>query len=690
MKFMMKATRNGVSRIAGKNGLAAFLIFLVCVLAYHNSLRNEFLIDDYALMLGDPQFQNIKYLPHHLIPDLNRHLQVGPQGQDTYYRPVAHIVPAVYFWAFGEDPFGYHVANLVLFWCTCLAIFFLCARLSGDSLTAFLAAVLYAIHPLNGLYVNYTTASVFAIQVTALSLSMLLFLRALQEQKGALRKFAFSILLFITALLCHETSLAFPFLLGAVAWLGEKQPAKRVLKATLGYFAAAAGYFVFRLFFSSLKSSVLDKAFSFEVGPWEQIASLAKVTGWYASRLIYPEGIVLIWSTPPVQHHVLWINLLFLLSVAGSFIVIWKYRNKNPVLTVGMLFLLVGGSPVLLGALFKPFSGFIIEPHWMFFPSVGFFLMLAAGLRRLSMEHRALFVCMTFLIVVPWLILTWRMNRIWSTELSYISYWVKQVPHDKDIRFHLGHVYHVKGDFERAERYYLESMIPGLNHGTAYNNLGTIAVEKKDWKKAEEYFKKALEASPRMAKVHSNLGVVYRQRGNAALAEEHYKLAIQYNPYLTAVKINLASLYEGQGRWAEAEALYKENLEDNSGDALALFRLAELYFRNGNKEQAAGFAEDFLKVSDNAELLTQLGVRCAQNGLARQAVALLKKAVELDRGYQPAYIELGKVFANYEEWKKAYLVWETGARETGEGAVFEGLIARARKIERAIKESDAK
>ena len=682
---MTKATPNGFFHTTGKTILAVFAIFSVCLLAYHNSLRNDFLIDDYALILDNPQFHNIDYLPRQLIPDLHRYLRIDQQEPAVYYRPVAHIIPMLCYLMFGNDPFGYHVFNLVLFFGTCLSIFWLCRELSGDLLTGFLASVLYAVHPMNGLFVNYISASVFAVQVMTLSFSMVLFLKVIRSGKKKIARLCFSIFLFIIALLCHETSFAFPLLLAAAAVFVEKAPVKKAAALTSGFFAVAAGFFVFRLFFASLRSGLFGKFLTYGISLWQYPASFAKVIGWYLSRLVYPEGIVLIWSTLPVRQHILWMNSCFFLAVVSALFVLWRYRNKNKIITLGVLFVLIVFMPAVLGSMFNPSVGFMIEPHWMFFPSIGFFLLLAAALRYLFRENAAMSVCVILLIVVPWLLLTWRMNRVWSTELGYASYWARQVPHDKAPRFYMAHAYQMEGDYARAEKFFSQSLVGDFYDWMVYSNLGVMAFQENNLKKAEEYFQKVLAISPRMAVVHSNLGLVYKRQGRADLAETHFRQAIEDDPYLLPVRVNLALLYENKKKYAEARDLYEENLRINPDDKMTIFNLTGLYLKEGNKEQAAVFAERFLKASGNAESLTQLGIRCAQGGVGRPAVALLKKAIKVDPKDQSAYVELGKIFANYEEWRKAYFIWEMGEKATGDQKTFQSLIERAKKMEKESK-----
>ena len=133
----------------------------------------------------------------------------------TYYRPLAHIVPAICYSLFGEHFWQYHLFNLILFVLASFLIYLCVYRISKDDMLAFLVSALYIIHPINGIVVNYITASVFALQVIFISASILSVLGSIDRQDNRFLYYA-SLLLMVLALLCHETSIMTPFYLGTV------------------------------------------------------------------------------------------------------------------------------------------------------------------------------------------------------------------------------------------------------------------------------------------------------------------------------------------------------------------------------------------------------------------------------------------------------------------------------------------
>ena len=160
------------------------ILFSVCLITYGNSLHNDFMIDDVGMILRDTRMHNIKFINYQLVPDVNRNSNMERVSRDVYYRPVAHVLPLFCYLVFREAPFGYHFVNLVLFFLACLSIFILIKFLFGNKNLALLTSLLFAVHPVNGLFVNYITAGYLAVQIIALSWSAITFLLALEKRNA--------------------------------------------------------------------------------------------------------------------------------------------------------------------------------------------------------------------------------------------------------------------------------------------------------------------------------------------------------------------------------------------------------------------------------------------------------------------------------------------------------------------------
>ncbi len=116
-------------------------------LAYSNSMRVGFVLDNASIILENPRLRawNIENLQAILSTNY-----WAPKFVTDLYRPVTTLSYAFNYSLLGngESPFGYHVFNLILHWINCIAVYFLIKRMIDSPLAAALMSAVFAVHPL--------------------------------------------------------------------------------------------------------------------------------------------------------------------------------------------------------------------------------------------------------------------------------------------------------------------------------------------------------------------------------------------------------------------------------------------------------------------------------------------------------------------------------------------------------------
>src|SRR5271169_3832527 len=74
------------------------------------------------------------------------------------------------------------------------------------------------------------------------------------------------------------------------------------------------------------------------------------------------------------------------------------------------------------------------------------------------------------------------------------------------------------GDLDVAEAAFRKVLVADPGAGSAYANLGVIAMRRKDWDRAILLLRKAAKLEPKMAGIRLNMGLVEYRRGNYAAA----------------------------------------------------------------------------------------------------------------------------------------------------------------------------
>src|SRR5215472_6343345 len=125
-----------------RDRLLVGLLLAAVVLAYANTLGNQFAMDDELYIMHNAQVTS---------PSLAR--LFSPNPVSSVYRPLAFAVLALNWALSGPEPFGYHLLNLLLHagvtWLLYILLQELFASWSEGKAVAFAAALLFAVHPIH-------------------------------------------------------------------------------------------------------------------------------------------------------------------------------------------------------------------------------------------------------------------------------------------------------------------------------------------------------------------------------------------------------------------------------------------------------------------------------------------------------------------------------------------------------------
>jgi Flp pilus assembly protein TadD len=637
--------------------LAFFLI--LSFINFGSNLHSEFMIDDFDLIVDQSSVKSalLTDFYQHFIPDYKAHEKIEDAPSAVYYRPVAHLIPFVQSVFFGLDPFGYHFTNIVLFSLACLCFYFLLFVVSADRRLAFLAATLFCLHPINGLMVNYITASVYAAQLIFLSLSVILALRLPQ-----LIFLPVALMMFVLALLCHETSLMLPAYLFVIAWHRDRKLSAGFKKAVPFIFIAML-YLGMRFYFANIQHSVLTKASQYpDLNALNYFATFFKLIAWYIAKYITMQGMVIIWSTPLVKE-----DLVFWLmgGVAAITLTILTFgRWKNSSKEVYIWWFVLGLAPVTLGSLFIPATGMMIEPHWLFFASLGLFALAAGVFLKIAERITPKIQVLSFVgLCAILLVASWNNNAFWKDELTFTRHWVNQVPTNKNAAFFYATALFKHGHLTEAKQWFLQSLMNKRNDWQNYNNLAAISLQENNEAQALDYFQKALLVFPQSATVYNNLGTYYLKKRDFVKAEEYLRQAQVLNPYQPEALLNLGVVYEGQQRWELAWKSYLQAYALRPKDERVLGVLLWTALNDRGDGELIARAEEFLRDIHSEELLTRLGDQFAISGRNELAVKYLLKAIELYPHEVAAYREVGKVLANAGHFPQAEAMWKMGLQQ---------------------------
>lgn len=540
------------------DGTLFSILISISVLPYCNSLGNGFVYDDTTQILDNPYIVSFHYLRR--IFTTAAWSYVGSYGYTNYYRPVMTFGYLLCFQVFGAAPYGFHLANILLHAAVVCALYALTRRMFGSRSVAFLAAGIFALHPIHTESVDWV-AAVTDPEVTLFFLLTFWFFLRLpkpggKRSEGSVLGMAGS---FVLALCSKEQALMLPILATIYEhyYREDRRETKwleKVSRYSLLWFLALA-YVLFREHMFGAFAPIIGHA---DVTRYEVCLSGIALLGQYVWKLLWPASLCAFYvfhaSANLLDPRVLE-GVAALAAGAGGLVFLWqRYRAAS----FGGVWFLATLAPVLDIRVLA--SDNVFAERYLYLPSVGFCWLAAFGLMKLwdgiSVRPRAwrwaagFFLCALAVMCAARIVTR---NRDWRDEIVFYSTTLQASPEAVPIYNYLGSVYWNRGDWGSAERQWQKALQIVPDSPPLLNNLGLLYMKRDELPKAVDYFRKSVAGNPAFPDPHLNLGVAYEQMGMKNGAEFQYKVAERLAPLNLHIHNRLGGLYLGEGRIEEAE-----------------------------------------------------------------------------------------------------------------------------------------
>jgi hypothetical protein len=197
--------------------------------------------------------------------------------------------------------------------------------------------------------------------------------------------------------------------------------------------------------------------------------------------------------------------------------------------------------------------------HWLYIPSLGFFLLLAKVLVNMYRKRTLRGVAMVWApsILLFYAFMTIGYTTYWQAPLALYARTLRFSPGSVRAMGSLANEYFDTGQTEKALPFYEKVIEAKPSSPVVYNNMGLAYISLGRLEEARLLYEEAIEMDPRFADFYNNLGIVYSKRGQHEKAVLFYEKARDLNPYSANAHNNLGKAYESLGRYREAVNAYR-------------------------------------------------------------------------------------------------------------------------------------
>jgi tetratricopeptide (TPR) repeat protein len=520
---------------------AVIALALLALLPYLNGLGGDFVFDDVGVIRDNPVIQ--RQAPWRVFTTVYE--------PGALYRPLT-MLTYVANARLDPGPAGFHAVNVLLHVAVALAVYALALRLLQAPGAAWIAAALFAVHPVHS---EAVTGIVGRAELLAalLSIAALLALaRALRPAAVAAGWLALSLLAFAAGLLCKESAFTTIGLVVVVHWrLAPADQLRRRLLVLSPYLLVAAAYLALRL---AVVGSIalptppgaLDNVLA-HVDAATRVRTATQVLWDYLAMLVAPVNLsadysfnqvplVLTWAAPRF-----WVAAALVVGLAATALALWRRR---PEITVAAALFAI---PLALTANLLFPIGTIKAERLLYLPSAG--ACLAAGwlLAALSQTRPRIATAVVTALLALFAARTWVRNRDWRDERTLYAAAVGVSCESAKAHHNLAVALQRAGDYDNAVAHYHRALVIYPDYAAAAFGIGHVETLRGDDAGALRWYADALRRDPHFAKAHLQLGLLYQRRSDFAAAEAAFAAGLASAPDDALLLVNLAAARLSQG-----------------------------------------------------------------------------------------------------------------------------------------------
>jgi protein O-mannosyl-transferase len=637
--------------------LAGVTLIAVAVFsAYMPCINGRFIMDDDLLLTENP-----------LIKATDGLQQFWCCADSPEFYPVTYNTFWIEWRLWEMNPAGYHVTNLILHIVESLLIWIILRKLHIPG--AFLAAMLFAVHPVNVESVAWIAQRRNMMAMLFFLLAILWYMKAEMSTMSAgmaparscgepgerdktfssfilhTSSFHFwyclSLAAFVLAMLSKGSVAVLPILLLGIVWW--MRPLKmRDLTQTAPFFLMAALLTAVNMWFQTHASEAVIRAAGFT----DRILGAGTVIWFYLYKAILPINLAFVYPQWDIHaaNPLWWLPLAAALTVTAA---LWLYVKKwsRPVLFCWGFFC-VALVPVMgfTDVGFMRFS--LVADHYQHIAIIGLIALAAACW---SLWHRqarkaarwpATAVAITAAGSLAFL--TWRQNELYIDSIDLYRTTLQINPQCWLAENNMGTILFQKGKSQEAIDCYRQAIRLNPDYADAHKNLGSTLVRTGHYQESIESFEQALRLEPNDPNAHNNFGNALLHLGRLQEAVDHYQLAIKLKPDYAEAYFNIGDALKEAGQYQQAIELYKNAIQIKPGFPEAWNNLGAALVQMGRFEDATKCFEQSLRIKSNDfEAHNNLANALLNMGRLQEAIEHYENALRLKPEYSQARFNLG-------------------------------------------------
>ncbi len=617
------------------------LLLLVTLLAYIPALSGDWIWDDDHYVTHNSTLRSAAGL---------RRIWTEPDALPQYY-PLVHTTYWIEYHLWGLDPAGYHLMNVLLHALGAIVLWRLLVWLKVPG--AWLAAALFAVHPVEVESVAWITERKNVLSGVFFFLALLAYLRCRPDVSAVAEApasgdsgvrtnrplYVLAMLLFVCALLSKTVAATLPAAVLVIVWWKEGRIGRGDVLRTLPMFVLgiAAGLYTAHLERTQVGALGDEWSLSFA----ERCLIAGKAVWFYAWKVVWPVNLMFFYpqwkidAGDPLQ----WLYPVSAVGLVVALLLQRKRIGRGP-LAAALLF---GGTlfPALGFFNVFPMRYSFVADHFQYLSSVALLTLFAAAATTFFARR-----CPNAL-------------KPLVRDTGGLDAFVSPAGIAGGLVVAVLALLTIKQTFVYAdlETLWTETIKKNPACWMAHNNLGILLQNRgapADLNRAEKHYRSAIKIRKEGYESYSNLASLYLILNRPDQAERELKKALEINPRYASAYLNYGKLHFARMDWDQAAAAFEKAIELNPQSDEAFYNLGSVLILTKEHAEAVGALAEATRLNPNHfRAYNQLGNALAEMGRLDQAIGCFQQALAVDPEYVPAYTGLAGAHILKKDYARA-------------------------------------
>lgn len=604
--------------------LVAALLVVLSLAAFGVNLNGPFIWDDNIWLTDNEAVQhgNLGWIwIHHLSSP-----SFCPLTLTTFWAE---------FHAWGLWAPGYRIINIVLHAASAFLLWRVLKKIHAPG--ALLAAVIWAVHPLQVETVVWITERKNTLSAVFFFASLLLWCVAMEPSTSRRKKqaaYAASLAVFMLALLAKAATVFLPVAALAVVLVRFGYIGRRKFLLTIPMFLLAAIMGANALFVEHYGAAA-GYGPEWEMAGWQRVILAGKCFWFYPAKMLWPVNLVPVYPRWELHAGDALAYLWPASAVAVIALTAWMaWRRKIMAPFCAVIVYTAGIFPVIGFLKFYTQIYTYVADHYAYLPMAALIAVAAGIMTRALRDWRmingktiaeqwlrpawtipaasaALIATLTTMACAQSMIYSSNL-RLWS-EVARVSpnAWIaynnmavdlfargqyqealEKFEHSLSLRpdpltqANIGITLEKLNQPDRSLTFYAAAVAGKAPKEEPYRRLASAALARGHTQRAIDICRTAVEVNPRWISMWTALGALYQKTGQDERAADAYRHYLRLDPQSPEVRVKLGVIAQRHGEWTEAIGYYRAALELNPAQLDARRRLAETLRQAGMADEA--------------------------------------------------------------------------------------------------------